>query len=307
MGPSTTTPAVAAIIAAKDEAVRIEATIRSVRRIEAVDLVIVVDDGSSDATAQLAGELGAVVLSHPRNRGKAAAMATGARAAAELDLRDPAVSGHARDLLFIDADLAESAANMAVLIPPVASGEADMTIAVLPPQKAAGGGHGFVVRLARHGIEQLTGWTPTQPLSGMRCLSREALEAASPLARGWGVEVGLTIDVLGAGLRVVEVPCDLQHRVSGADWRGQVHRAKQYRDVWLALAARRLRAARTRPIVRRVRDSHIVGRVRDSGAVGRVRDSGAVRRVRDSDTVRRVRDSDTVRRVRGSDRTSSRD
>jgi hypothetical protein len=171
-------------------------------------------------------------------------MATGARAAADLDLRDPAASGRARDLLFIDADLQESAANTAVLVEPVASGRADMTIAVLPPQETPGGGHGFVVRLARNGIQRLGGRTFSQPLSGMRCLTREAFEAASPLARGWGVEVGLTIDVLGAGLRVIEVPCDLQHRVSGSDWRSQVHRARQYRDVWLALAGRRLSRVR---------------------------------------------------------------
>jgi glycosyltransferase involved in cell wall biosynthesis len=259
MDPTTTVTSVAAIIAAKDEAVRITPTICAVRRIEAVDVVIVVDDGSSDATARLAGEAGAVVVSHSRNRGKAAAMATGARLAADLDLRDPLVSGRARELLFIDADLGDSAADMAVLVAPVASGEADMTIAVLPPQQASGGGHGFVVRLARNGIERLAGWTPTQPLSGMRCLSREAFEAASPLAPGWGVEVGLTIDVLGAGFRVLEVPCDLHHRVSGSDWTGQVHRASQYRDVWFALAVRRLRVVhmgrrvRALPIVRWLR------------------------------------------------------
>jgi len=245
MDPTTTVTSVAAIIAAKDEAVRIASTVSAVRRIHGVDLVIVVDDGSSDTTARLAGEAGAVVVRHPRNRGKAAAMASGAKAAADLDLRDPPVSGRPRELLFIDADLSDSAANMGVLVAPVASGAADMTIAVLPPQETPGGGHGFVVRLARNGIERFAGWTPTQPLSGMRCLTREAFDAASPLARGWGVEVGLTIDVLGAGLRVLEVPCDLQHRVSGSDWRGQVHRAKQYRDVWLALAVRRLRAIHT--------------------------------------------------------------
>jgi glycosyltransferase involved in cell wall biosynthesis len=240
MDPTTTAPAVAAIIPAKDEADRIAATIFSVSRIDGVDAVIVVDDGSADATARLAAEAGAVVVGHSRNRGKAAAMATGARAAADLDLRDPAASGRARDLLFIDADLQESAANTAVLVEPVASGRTDMTIAVLPPQETPGGGHGFVVRLARNGIQRLGGRSFSQPLSGMRCVSREAFEAALPLARGWGVEVGLTIDVLGAGLRVIEVPCDLHHRVSGSDWKSQVHRARQYRDVWLALAGRRL-------------------------------------------------------------------
>jgi len=241
MDPTAVT-SVVAIIAAKDEAVRITATVCAVKRIAGVDQVIVVDDGSSDATAQFAAEAGAVVVRHRRNRGKAAAMASGAEAAAALDLRDPGACGRARELLFIDADLGDSAANMAVLVAPVASGEADMTIAVLPAQQTPGAGHGFVVRLARTGIEGLAGWTPTQPLSGMRCLSRDAFDAALPLARGWGVEVGLTIDVLGAGLRVLEVPCDLQHRVSGPGWRGQIHRATQYRDVWLALAVRRLRA-----------------------------------------------------------------
>jgi len=146
-----------------------------------------------------------------------------------------------RPLLFVDADLEGSAANVGVLVPPVLSGRVDMTIATLPRQKTAGGGRGFVVRLARKGIHDLTGFTPVQPLSGMRCVSRAAFDAATPLARGWGVEVGLTVDVLLAGLRVEEVPCELHHRVTGADWRGQVHRARQYRDVALALARRRFR------------------------------------------------------------------
>jgi glycosyltransferase involved in cell wall biosynthesis len=259
---SSAAPAVsvAVIIAAKDEADRIASTVSATRRIVGVDLVVVVDDGSTDDTARLATRAGAMVVSHSRNRGKAAAMATGARAVAELSRQGRQGSGAASELLlFVDADLQESAANLAVLIPPVASGQADMTIAVLPPQKVAGGGHGFVVRLARDGIKRLSGWTSTQPLSGMRCVSREAFEAATPLAPGWGVEVGLTIDVLGAGMRVLEVPCDLQHRVTGSDWGGQVHRARQYRDVWLALAARRARAM---PVVRRARALPAVQRVR---------------------------------------------
>ena len=237
---------VAAVIPAKDEADRIAATVRAVRGIDGVDLVVVVDDGSSDATATLAREAGAEVVRHTRNRGKAAAMMTGAAQVAAHEQReqrqqDAGTPVGPRPLLFVDADLEASAANLGVLVPPVAEGDADMTIATLPPQKTAGGGRGFVVRLARNGIEHLTGFRAVQPLSGMRCVSRQAFDAATPLARGWGVEVGLTVDVLLAGLRVVEVPCELHHRVSGSDWRGQVHRARQYRDVALALGVRRLR------------------------------------------------------------------
>ncbi|NYG06844.1 glycosyltransferase involved in cell wall biosynthesis [Phycicoccus badiiscoriae] len=236
-------PTVAAVIPAKDEADRIAATVGAVRGIPGVDLVVVVDDGSTDGTAEIARAAGAEVVRHARNRGKAAAMTTGAGYVARHEGVEGRVgsSPGRRPLLFVDADLEDSAANVAVLVPAVLEGRADMTIATLPPQKTAGGGHGFVVRLARRGIEDLTGFIPQQPLSGMRCVSRQAFEAASPLARGWGVEVGLTIDVLLAGLRVEEVPCELHHRVSGADWRGQVHRARQYRDVALALARRRVR------------------------------------------------------------------
>lgn len=243
---------VAAVIPCKDEAERIAATVTAVRAIPGVDLVVVVDDGSSDETSARAAAAGARVLRHPRNAGKAAALRTGVDHVRALD-------GVTHHYLFVDGDLEGSAAEVAVLVPDVRSGVADMTIATLPPQKAPGGGHGFVVRLARAGIAELTGWVARQPLSGMRCLTAEAYAAASPLAAGWGVEVGLTVDVLRAGLRVREVPCDLHHRVTGSDWRAQVHRARQYRDVLRALLARGLPP---RTVARAVRGG-------GSGAIGR--------------------------------------
>ncbi|HEX5966847.1 MAG TPA: glycosyltransferase family 2 protein [Intrasporangium sp.] len=242
-GPSGGTPAtplpVVAIIPAKDEAARIAATIGAVRRIPGVAAVIVVDDGSRDATARVAAECGAEVLRHARNHGKATALMSGLGRMAALQRVGRVGAGAAA--LFVDADLEDSAEAVGALVGPVAAGEADLTIATLPRQRSAGGGRGLVVGLARRGIEELTGWSPVQPLSGMRCLSPAAVAAALPFARGWGVEVGMTVDVLGAGLVVREVPCDLHHRVTGTDWRAQLHRAAQYRDVALALGARRLR------------------------------------------------------------------
>ena len=237
--PRSSKPApqrVAVVIPAKDESRRIAATVRAARAIPHVDLVLVVDDGSEDATQHVAREAGAVVVRHSHNRGKAAAMETGAAVVAMRDVED----GPARLLLFVDGDLAESAVNTAPLVPPVLEGEADATIALLPPQPGAGG-RGIVVGLARRSIQAMTGWTPTQPLSGMRCMTREAFEAATPLARGWGVETGMTIDLLTKGFRIREVPCDLRHRPSGSDLRGQLHRAAQYRDVLIAVNARRAR------------------------------------------------------------------
>ncbi|MDR0944961.1 MAG: glycosyltransferase family 2 protein [Bifidobacteriaceae bacterium] len=231
---------VAVVIPAKNEAARITATIRATAALPRVDLVLVVDDGSADSTQKIAREAGAVVVRHPHNRGKAAAMETGA---AIVAMRD-AEGVPPRALLFLDADLGDSAANAAPLIAPVLAGQQDLTIAVLPPQAGAGG-HGFVVNLARRAISRVTGWTPKAPLSGIRCLTREAYEAATPLAHGWGVETAMTIDLARAGFRIAEIPCDLRHRATGKDLRGQMHRASQYRDVLLAVSARGVRLAVT--------------------------------------------------------------
>ena len=232
---------VSAVIPCKDEADRIAATVRAVAALPQVGRVVVVDDGSTDDTSRVAREAGADVVRHERNRGKAAALETGAARVRELERADgqaDAAASWRSALLFVDGDLQETAANLGVLTTAVLDGTADMTIATLPAQITAGGGRGLVVNLARRGIRHLTGFTAVQPLSGMRCVGPRAFDAATPLARGWGVETALTVDVLRAGLTVLEVPCELQHRVSGSDWRGQLHRAGQYRDVWLALVAR---------------------------------------------------------------------
>jgi hypothetical protein len=223
---------VVVVIPALDEEQRIAATVAAALTLPTVARVVVTDDGSTDRTAAIAAEAGAHVVRHDRRRGKAAAMVTGADAA---QLVGPAGA----PLLFLDADLEDSAAGAGPLLGPVLDGTAEMTIAVLPP--APGGGHGFVVRLATRGIVRATGWTPTQPLSGQRCITRDLFDRVQPLARGFGVETGLTIDALRAGARVVECPVPIRHRVTGAGWRDQRHRARQYRDVWWALARRKVR------------------------------------------------------------------
>jgi hypothetical protein len=233
----------AVVIPAMNEAATVLATVSACQGIPGVDAVIVVDDGSTDDTVAQALFAGAIVLRHRRNHGKATAMRSGAERVALLDAERPTPSGQPRGLLFVDADLADSAGKTAALTGPIRDGSADATVAVLPPQDRPGGGHGFVVRLARKGIVDTTGWSPTQPLSGMRCLTRAAFEASMPLAHGWGVETAMTIDLLTSGFRLVEVPCDVQHRVTGADWRGHLHRARQFRDVARALFIRRARRA----------------------------------------------------------------
>ena len=118
--------------------------------------------------------------------------------------------------------------------------EADLAVANIPRAHSSHGG-GRVVRLARGQIQAMTGRRVEQPLNGMRALTRQAWDWATPLAPGWGVEAAMLVDVLRAGGRVVEVPVPLRHRATGADIAGQIHRARQMRDVSRALMDRRFR------------------------------------------------------------------
>jgi len=226
---------VAIVIPAKNESDRIQATLKAAAGVPGADMLVVVDDGSLDDTGFVAENAGAIVLRHGRTRGKGAAMETGAEAVGLLERgEDRAVPRH---LLFLDADLAESAAYGAALVQPVRDGEADMTIAVFS-ERVRAGGHGFVVALSGSGIRRATGWLPAQPLNGQRCLTRAAFEAARPLAPGWGAETGMTIDLHRLGLRITEVEVPMAHRATGGDWRAQLHRARQFAGVGRALAAR---------------------------------------------------------------------
>ena len=229
----------AVIIPARNESDRIGATVRAAARIPGVDVVVVVDDGSTDGTGPEAAAAGAVVVRHSRNRGKAAAMETGAEAVGVIEAVQESAqdASHPRHLLFLDADLAETAEHAGPLATPVLAGQADMTIAVFS-QRVRHGGHGIVLGLSGAGIERSTGWRPAEPLNGQRCLTRAAFEAARPLAAGWGAETGLTIDLLRKGRRVVEVEVPLAHRATGRDLTSQIHRVRQLADVARALAVR---------------------------------------------------------------------
>lgn len=218
---------VSVVIPAYNEADRIAETVAAARGLRGVEEVLVVDDGSTDATASVAAAAGARVVRQTRNAGKAAALMAGFSQA------------HGESLLLLDGDLGATAAEADVLIAPVLAGFADMTIATFPVVPGRGGGMGIVVRLSRWGILRATGTTMQAPLSGQRCLRREVFAAALPLAAGFGVETALTIDALKAGFRLLEVPTTMDHRVTQNDLRARLHRARQLRDVAKALLFRR--------------------------------------------------------------------
>ena len=218
---------VCALLPAYNEADRIAVTLEALRARPEIGEIVVLDDGSTDGTAERARAAGASLVLVRKNGGKGAALS--AAYAAAWDFADV--------FLLLDADLGASAGEAVKLLPPLMRGEADMTIGMLPPDPefaATGqsGGRGLVVRLARWGIHRSTGQTFTQPLSGQRAVRREVLEAlGGTFAPGFGVEVDLTVRAIRAGFRVREVETDFRHKVTGGDWPGLRHRARQFRDV----------------------------------------------------------------------------
>ena len=220
---------VSAIVPALNEAERIAATVTGLLALEPVTEVLVVDDGSDDDTAARAEAAGARVLRSSRNRGKGAAVAAGiARAGGTI-------------LLLIDADVSDAGRVARALLEPVRDGTADMTIAAPPPGGPSG--FGLVERFARVAIRRLTGQTFARPLSGQRCLRRSAVEGAR-LPAGFGFEVALTIHALRTGCRVREIEVPVEHRRTGRDLRGFVHRGRQGLAVAREVAARGVRFPR---------------------------------------------------------------
>ncbi len=216
-----------AIIPASDEVDRLAETIES---LPDTSRLLVVDDGSRDATADVARGLGAEVVISARPgfpAGKGSALLVGL--------------SHARRygpdaVLLADADLGTSAGKLGTLLGALKDGNY-VAIAAFPP--AVGGGFGLVKGYARREIFRRTGFISTEPLSGQRALIAPALEALPGIAPGFGAEVGMTLDLLQAGFEPVEIPLPLVHRPTGRSISGFIHRARQGRDILKALRGER--------------------------------------------------------------------
>lgn len=224
---------VAVIITAYNEAARIEATLEALATAFPSAAVWVADDGSTDATALLARQAGARVVRSERMIGKGAAATLAAREA----LEDARKNYDEPIFVLCDGDLAASAGRLSALVDMVRGGEADMTVAVFATR--VGGGVGLAVGFARWAIRRRCGLKMRAPISGQRALCTSVLEDVLPFARGFGMEIGMTIDAARAGHRIAEVELDLAHRATGRTFSGFLHRGRQLVDFVRVYIARR--------------------------------------------------------------------
>ncbi|HYM45418.1 MAG TPA: glycosyltransferase [Solirubrobacteraceae bacterium] len=257
------------VVAALDEADRIGATLAALARAFPGAPVFLADDGSTDATAELARAAGATVVRSERIIGKGQAMTAGVRAvlsdvdffwgparacapargygekdnssaeSSEPSVVEPSVvepSVAEPIVVLCDGDLGDCADRLGRLADAVRSDHADVAVAVFA--RRVGGGFGLALRFARWAIRRRCGLLTRAPISGQRALRAGVLRDVLPFAPGFGMEIGMTIDAVRAGHRLLEIDLDLAHRATGRTPAGFAHRARQLVDFMRVYLAR---------------------------------------------------------------------
>jgi glycosyltransferase involved in cell wall biosynthesis len=186
------------IVPAFNEAAAVGALVSELARWPWLE-ILVVDDGSTDATADRAAQEGARVIRHPYNKGNGAAVKTGLR--------------HARGacVLVIDADGQHQAADAPRLV-----GHLD-TYDLVVGARAAGSQASVVRRLGNSILNGLASYLAGQPIpdltSGFRAARRDCLlEFIHLLPNGFSTPTTTTLAFLRAGYSVRFEPIDVRRR-----------------------------------------------------------------------------------------------
>jgi glycosyltransferase involved in cell wall biosynthesis len=171
---------------------------------KSAETVLVVDDGSSDATAQIADSAGATVLRHEQNLGKGAALNTGFREARALD---PDI------VIVLDADGQHMPEEMHSVAEPILNGSADIVVGSRYLERRS--------KVPQHRIwghkvfnfmtNQVSGVHLSDSQSGFRAFSPRALEAITFQSNGFSVESEMQFLANEQNLKVIEVPITIQY------------------------------------------------------------------------------------------------
>jgi hypothetical protein len=212
--PDRPRPGVVAVVPALNEAENLGVVLRRMpSEIHGLPvLVLVVDDGSSDQTREVARQHGAAVVSHPINLGGGAALRLGYQLAERLG---------ASIVVTLDADGQHDPDEIELVVEPILAGRADFVIGSRLK------GHHEAASLIRHVgiyvfnalVSVLARETITDCSSGFRAIRAEALPRLH-LAEDQFHSAESILDAIKGGLRVEEVPITVTRRLSGTTKKG---------------------------------------------------------------------------------------
>ena len=137
-------------------------------------------------------------------------------------------------LVLIDGDLGNTSNEVIKIITPAINKEADIVIAKFRRPKVKGG-FGLVKSLANKGVLFYTGKEIKSTLSGQRVYSRKVIDSINYIPNRFGIEVAMTVEALRKGFTVMEVDVDMEHRETGRNLKGFIHRGRQFMNVLITL------------------------------------------------------------------------
>ncbi|MBI1894599.1 MAG: glycosyltransferase family 2 protein [Candidatus Rokubacteria bacterium] len=194
---------VGVVIPALNEEATIDAVVAAVPR-RVTDEIVVVDNGSSDRTAQVAGGAGAKVVREER-RGYGAACARGLAS----------LSQAVEVVVFLDGDGSQDPREMEVLLTPIERGEADLVLGIRQRGAAA---HPIHARVGNWVVTTLLRWRYGLRLSDIppfRAIRRSLLAELRMREMTYGWPVEMVVRVARRGRRIVEVPVTHRPRLGG--------------------------------------------------------------------------------------------
>jgi glycosyltransferase involved in cell wall biosynthesis len=188
---------VCCVIPAYQESRAIEQVVHKSQRY--CDRVIVVDDGSTDGTGSIAAATGALVLSHPRNLGKGAALRTGLGKA--LNLACPVT-------ITLDGDGQHDPRSIPRFVQAIQEKDADVVVGSRYATLAEA--MPFARKLSNlmttKALRLLYGVPVTDSQSGYRAFTKRVLRTIRVRSNGFAAETEMLIDAKRAGFKIAEVP-----------------------------------------------------------------------------------------------------
>ena len=197
---------ITAILPAYNEEVSIGSVVLNTKKY--VGSIIVVDDGSTDNTVEIAELAGAQVICHSSNKGKGAALKTGFEAAKSSEI-----------IITMDSDAQHDPKEIPKLIAPIINGEAD----IVNGSRYINGNKKDTPSYRRVGQTVLdratnlgSGLDITDSQSGFRAFARHAIPAFRFSSVDFGIESEMLTDAANAGLRIKEVEINVRYDVDGS-------------------------------------------------------------------------------------------